>query len=480
MKSVFVVGLAVALSLFVNVRSGDARTAVDDRGSTPFVAAKSDSNVRVFVTSGEKRLAEQSPLKWTDGSGAGDKIAIDGGKKFQDILGFGAAFTDAACFMINELSPEARAKLLKQFFAPTEMDLNVCRVCMGASDYATHLYSYDDGDEPDPELKRFSIAHDEKYILPILKQARGYNPDLFLFASPWSPPGWMKANKSMLGGSMRNSSYEPYAQYFVKFLKGYESHGVPVQAVTVQNEVDTDQDGRMPACLWPQEYEVGFIAHHLGPQFEKNGLKTQIWFIDHNYNLWGRAAASLEEPAFRKYANGIAWHGYVGDASKISEVHKMFPDVSMYWTEGGPDITDKGYAVDWAKWGKSFTSNLRNWCRSITAWNLALDEEGKPNIGPFPCGGLVTIDKKTKDIRYSGQYWAMAHFSKFVKRGAARIDSTASLADVDHIAFENKDGQRVAVITNSGGTAKPVSVSDNGKQLAVTLEPNSVTTLLWE
>jgi glucosylceramidase len=479
MKPLLIAGLAIILTFFVFARRADARSQMQNR-SAPTIAARAGSNIRMIVTSADKKFAEQSPLSWSAASSAGESgIAIDGSKKYQDILGFGAAFTDAACYMINELPADAREKLMKDLFSPDSLGLNVNRVCMGASDYATHLYSYDDGDEPDPDLKRFSIAHDEKYILPVIKQARQFNPDIFLFASPWSPPGWMKANKSMLGGSMRQFYFPSYAQYFVKFIKGYEAQGVPVQAVTVQNEVDTDQDGRMPACLWPQEYEVGFIAHHLGPAFEKDGLKTKIWFIDHNYNLWGRAQASLEDENFRKYAEGIAWHGYVGDAAKITDVHNAFPKINMYWTEGGPDISDPNYAVDWAKWGKSFTGNLRNWCRSITAWNFALDEEGKPNIGPFPCGGVVTIDKKTKEIRHSGQYYALGHFSKYVKRGAKRIDSSASLADVEHIAFENPDGQRVAVITNAGA-ARSVSMHDGDNAVDIKLEPNSVTTLLWE
>lgn len=479
LKNVLIVGLVVVLFVAWFFRGGSARAQVQNRSGSPTSAARARSSVRVYVTSSTEGMSEKPQASWSNGKSAEDAtITIDSSKKYQDVLGFGGAFTDAACFMINELSADAREKLLKELFAADQLGLSVCRVCMGASDYATHLYSYDDGDA-DPELKRFSIDHDKKYILPILKQSRKINPDLYLFASPWSPPGWMKAGGSMLGGSMRQSFMPAYAQYFVKFLRGYEQAGVPIQAVTVQNEVDTDQDGRMPACLWPQEYEVGFITHLLGPAIEKEGLKTKIWFIDHNYNLWGRAVASLEDANFRKYAGGVAWHGYVGEAHKMSTVHDAFPDVPMYWTEGGPDITDPNYALDWTKWGKSFTSSLRNWCEAITAWNLALDEEGKPNIGPFPCGGVVTIDKKDKSIRKSGQYWALAHFSKFVKRGAKRISSEAKLDGVEHVAFENKDGQRVAVITNSG-TARSVSLQDGDSKVELSLEPNSLTTLVWE
>jgi glucosylceramidase len=122
-------------------------------------------------------------------------------------------------------------------------------------------------------------------VLPILRQARAVNLDLFLFASPWSPPGWMKSNGSMLGGCMRHTYMPSYADYFLKFLRGYEAAGVPVQAVTVQNEVDADQDGTMLACAWPQDYEADFVTMHLGPLFQRAGVQTKIWIIDHNYNL---------------------------------------------------------------------------------------------------------------------------------------------------------------------------------------------------
>src|SRR5262249_39057484 len=163
---------------------------------------------------------------------------------------------------------------------------------MGSSDYSRELFSYDEGD-PDPEMQRFSIEHDKAYVLPTLREARKENPDLFLFSSPWSPPGWMKTGGSMLGGTIKQRYFQPYSEYFLKFVQGYAAEGVPVQAVSVQNEVDTDQDGRMPACCWPQEYEIGFVAWHLGPLFEKNGINTKIWILDHNYNLWGRAICEL-------------------------------------------------------------------------------------------------------------------------------------------------------------------------------------------
>jgi glucosylceramidase len=436
------------------------------------------SDVAVRVTSGNLRYAAAPSLTWRSG-GASDQnvISVDSNKKFQKMLGFGAAFTDAACYTFNRLPLPAREQLFHEIFHPSEMGLNVCRTCMGSSDYSTEVFSYDEGD-PDPEMKRFSIAHDQPYVLPVLRQARKENPDLFLFSTPWSPPGWMKAGGSMLGGCMRPRYLAPYAQYFVKFLKAYAAEGVPVQAVTVQNEVDTDQDGRMPACSWTQEYEVSFVRDHLGPQLQQNNLSTKIWILDHNYNLWGRATSELDDPELRKYCEGVAFHGYVGSPEMMTRVHEAHPDTPLYWTEGGPDITSADYQTDWVKWGKTFTSAIRNWCESISGWNLALDEKGLPNIGPFPCGGMVTIHSQTKEITRSGQYWTFMHFSRAVRRGAQRVDSAGSLESVNHVGFENPDGQKVLVISNSG-PAKTTMLKHGSKVADLPLAPDSMTTLIW-
>lgn len=440
--------------------------------------AEPEGEITVRVTGGQQRYASAPPLAWRASNQAGDNtIALDPATKFQELLGFGAAFTDAACYTFNRLSASERAPLFHELFHPSEMALNVCRTCIGASDYSTEVFSYDEG-EPDPEMKRFSIAHDQAYVLPILREARKANPDLFLFSSPWSPPGWMKAGGSMLGGSMRQRFFAPYAQYFLKFLQAYAAEGVPVQAVTVQNEVDTDQDGRMPACSWPQEYEIGFVKNHLGPVLQQNGLSTKIWILDHNYNLWGRAVAELDDPDLRKFCNAIAFHGYVGTPDMMTKAHQVHPDAQMYWTEGGPDYTASDYATDWANWGQTFTQVLRNWCQSITGWNLALDEKGRPDIGPFTCGGMVTIHSQTKEITRSGQYWAFTHFSRNIRRGAKRFDSSGKLTGVDHVGFENPDGRKVLVVTNSG-TARTVTLRQGNKSADISLPPDSLSTLSW-
>jgi glucosylceramidase len=470
----------VASAVSSNTASATSTYIASAASSSSHDASVAAHDVTFTTTSPDKRLVQSDkPLHWMNSqSPISATITIDSNKKYQKILGFGGAFTDATCYTFNQMPAEARQKLFQELFASDQLGLNVCRTCMGSSDYSTKVYSYDDG-EVDPELKRFSIALDRDYIVPMLKQALKSNPNIFLFATPWSPPGWMKSSKSMLGGNMRKEYMRSYAEYFVKFLRAYESEGVPIRAVTIQNEVDTDQDGRMPACSWPQEYEADFAGLHLGPTLKKADLKTQIWLIDHNYNLWGRAIGELEVPEVRKYASGIAWHGYMGNASNMTRVHDAFPDINAYWTEGGPDYTAKDYTTDWTRWSQNFTEIFRNWSRSVTAWNIALDEVGKPNLGPFPCGGIVTVNSRTHDVTRSGQYYALAQFSKFVKRDAVRIDSQGELEKISHVAFQNPDGKYVLVVSNSG-EAKPIQIKFDDKVIDCQLDQNSVTTLTWQ
>jgi len=459
------------------VRPAAATTAQPASGSG---MSNSSPEISIWVTSGDDRFAAAPQVTWRPAVGAPttDHLQLNPNIKFQEILGFGGAFTDAACYTFNRLPPPAREQLFHELFHPAEMGLSVGRICVGSSDYSTKLYSFDEG-EPDPDLSRFSIEHDREYILPMLRQARKVNPDLFLFSTPWSPPGWMKFNGTMLGGSMRKHYLPVYAHYYLKFLQGYAAEGVPVQALTSQNEVDTDQDGKMPACIWPQEYEIEFVRDHLGPLLESSETPVRIWVLDHNYNLWGRAICTLQDTKLRQYCNAVAFHGYFGTPDMMSKVQDAYPEVEMHWTEGGPDYTDPGYLTDWCKWAGTFSAVLNNWCRSITAWNLALDEQGRPNIGPFPCGGVVTIHSQSNEIIRSGQYWGFAHYARVIRRGARRFQSQSTAADLQHVAVENPDRQQVLVVTNTGA-ARTIELRLANMAAKVPLKANSVTTLAWK
>jgi glucosylceramidase len=434
--------------------------------------------VQAWRTSGKQRCERVEAPAWRSGSATGSSaIRLKPEERHQDVLGFGAALTDASCYLLAQMSGSSRAALLKECFGPDGLGLSIGRTTIGSSDYSRNAYTYDDSTQPDPDLERFSIEHDRQYILPMLRETQQANPEIFYFSSPWSPPAWMKAGDSLLGGSMQSRYFASYAEYFVKFLKGYAAAGIPIRAVTIQNEIDTDQDGRMPQCMWGQEYEIKFVKEFLGPALEKNSLDTKIWILDHNYNLWGRVADEFEDPGLSKYVGGVAWHGYYGSPSAMTRVHNMFPLKNAYWTEGGSDFTAPDYTTDWAKWSSTFAGILNNWSRCIVSWNLVLDEQGKPNIGPFSCGGLLTLHSQSHQLTRSGMYWALAHYSKFIQRGARVFSTKGDLPDVDHIAAQNPDGSGVLVLTNRGQD-RQVQCALEDKSLEITLPANSVTTLI--
>lgn len=447
--------------------------------------AQGSAPVRVWSTYRDRRHAAAAPLEWkTPEQISAEAVVLDPAMTKQEVLGFGVAMTDATCYVLSQMPKDGRDAVLHDIFDPGEMAMNVCRTCIGASDYSRTLYSFDESDTPDPELKKFSIDHDRAYILPVLREARKHNPELFLFSSPWSPPNWMKPDKTMLGGAMRASSLDPYAQYFLKFLEAYKAEGVAIQAVTVQNETDAEQGGRMPACAWPQEMEMEFAAKHLGPALRKAGMDTKIWVIDHNYSLWGRAIDELSDPAAYEFIDGIAWHGYVGEPTAMTRVHDAFPAKPCYWTEGGPDISQPDYQTDYTTWAETFNGILNNWARSITAWNLALDEHGKPNIGPFSCGGTITVENGSHKVTKSGQYWAFAHYSRHIQRGAKVFATNGVAPDgkapaVTHVAVVHPDGKHVLVVANRGAEQRVQFVLGN-KALEVDLPADSVHTLEWQ
>jgi glucosylceramidase len=450
-----------------------------------------------------KRLAPGPEVAWTKSArnAPSADVTVDPTLTSQTILGFGAAFTDASCYTLSRLSDSDRTSLLHTMFAPDQHALSMGRIPIGASDYSTATYSYDDG-PADPELKHFSMDHDREYILPTLRAALTSNPDLFLFGSPWSPPGWMKYSNSMLGGNIRPENIPCYARYLQKFVEGYAAAGVPVRALTTQNEIDADQGARMPACPWPEEDEERLVDA-LGPLLEPSG--TKIWTLDHNYNLWGRALDQLSRPRLKKYVNTVAWHGYVGTPEMMRNVKLKFPDVEMHWTEGGDDYKSADYLTNWSKWGATFAGILANGPQSITMWNVALDERGRPNVGPFDCGGLVQIHSRTREITLAGLYWALVQHARAFRRGAVMVAShdangdapalnaaligqaassptvtpnSASSSRVYHAAAKNSDGSTVLMLTNPGDI-RDVTIACGGQAAKIALTADSITTLRW-
>jgi glucosylceramidase len=470
--------------------------------------AQTPGPVAVRQTAGDKRFAEETALHWkAESAESADAITLDPTRTFQEVLGFGAALTEASAYMINQLALEAQEKFLHELFSPSELGISTTRICIGSSDYATKMYSYDEGD-PDPELKRFSIDHDRAYVIPQLLAARKYNPDLFILGSPWSPPGWMKNGGSMLGGNLKPANFAVYSQYLVKFLQAYEKAGVKIDAITSQNETDTDQSGRMPACAWPQEHEIVFIGKHLAVALWAAGLDTKIWLLDHNFNLWGRVYNSLEDPDVYKYVDGIAWHPYVGSVTAMGRIHDAYPSKHHYVTEGGFGAManlvgpirfaatpgpmtetaggqnanrprrnqDPNAAI--AMGGAGGANALHNWARCVINWNVVLDEKGNPNIGPFRGSGMITIDSTTKEITRSPNYWVMKHFTHAARKGSKVVESRGAIEKVTHVAFANHDGSKSMILSNTGDKRK-VQVRIGGAAAEISLPANSLTNLNW-
>jgi glucosylceramidase len=459
----------------------------------------------LYVTDAMEKHAARAPLHWVRAVAGAPRptLEIDSTRQFQPILGFGAALTDASCFLLSGMPAAARRAFLTEIYSPAGLNLNMGRCCIGASDYSRSVYSYDDVPD-DMNLDHFSLRHDEAYILPVLREVREINPNLFLKAAPWSPPGWMKtygttfggrttenylgpfahglwelSNGSMVGkgGWMSEKYLGVYAQYLWKFLQGYAQSGVPVQALTPQNEPLTAQGGKMPACHWSPEMEAAFVRDHLGPLLHAQHQQSQIWLLDHDYNYYERVAWQLQDKQLAKYVGGVAWHPYTGTPDQMSIVHQKNPNVPFYWTEGGQFIDDVDYATGWSKWGGIFTDVLENWCRCAITWNLVLDSRGKPNLGPFTCGGLVTL-KDDGSLWCSGQYHALRHFSQHMQRGGRRIASEADAPGLRHVAVENPDGSFAVVMTNAG-EAKDLRIVCAGQQLSLSLPRDSIATVAW-
>jgi len=329
---------------------------------------------------------------------------------------------------------------------------------------------------PDPTLANFSIAHDLGYIVPDLKQALALNPGLKLMANPWSPPGWMKANGQMNNvnnaGTLLSSSYGPLAQYFVKFLQGYAAQGVPIFAITPQNEPSFAT--AYPGMSFSEQNEAGFVANNLGPALAQASLSPAVLGTDFNTNVLSSYAEPLMQDAnAAKYLAGTAWHCYAGGLSAISTMHSAFPAKDNYETECSDGI-DPQNAIE------TFIQSTRNWARTATMWNIAEDQNNGPVIpgGCNACTPLVTINQSTGNVTFDAGYYSVGHFSKFVLPGAKRIASTTT-ANLDDVAFQNPDGSLVLIVDNTTGSTQPFSTSWAGQHFSDSLPAHGIATYEW-
>lgn len=324
-------------------------------------------------------------------------------------MGFGVAITGSSCYNLSLMETNDRRKLLKNLYSKDGLNFQIGRLSIGSSDYSAEIYTYDDVDD-DTSLEHFSIERDQNYIIPIIKEILEINPNLTIFASPWSPPAWMKTGGSIGGGYMREKYLDCYAEYIVKYIKAYEAEGIKIRAITPQNEPETLQAGKMPACVWHPDIEAKFIGI-LRKKFNENGIDTKIWCYDHSFEGANRVAWCLKEyPSLKCECDGIAFHYYDSTVEQTAFLKEAYPELQLHFTEGGPRLYDN-YDTDWCKWTLMMIKALSNRYSSFTGWNLMLDETGGPNIGPFFCGGLVTRNSISGTLSYSGQYKAFRHFT---------------------------------------------------------------------
>jgi glucosylceramidase len=334
------------------------------------------------------------------------------------------------------------------------------------------------------EMRHFDASHDDKTILPILRECRKINPALYLYASPWSPPGWMKTSGQLQGGWMREQYIDAFALYYLKFLQYYEKAGVRLNGLTPQNESETDQVSRMPACLWQPELEARF-ALKMRELLDANGFKDlKIWLMDHNFIMWRRAAFEMSLPGVKEACAGIAWHPYEGHPEAVRWFSELYPECENHWTEGNtiPIELSTGFRPHYSvgDYAAGFIQGINCGCQSITLWNMALDEAGYPNIGPFSCTGVVEVSRDGKHIRRSDEYYALQHFSRFVKRGAKRLvtDRTNTPRNFEAAAFVQPDGSRTLLIANTEKYDSDLTIRDGEKSIPVHVLRESVNAVI--
>ncbi|MCM8731005.1 glycoside hydrolase family 30 beta sandwich domain-containing protein [Hephaestia sp. GCM10023244] len=443
-------------------------------------------SVSVWLTTPDQAalLAAQPPLEWQEGAATGAGVTVDATTRFQPIVGFGAAISDASAYLIQrKLDPAQRAALLGDLFGPAPgLSLSFTRLTIGASDFSSHHYSYDDmpKGETDPALAHFSIAPARVDVLPTARAALAINPDLKVMATPWSPPGWMKTTDSLITGTLREQAYGPFAAYLARTVQAFAAEGVPVDYLSLQNEPDFEPDS-YPGMRLSAAQRAEIVADHVGPTFAAMGLKTRILEWDHNWDQPQQPTEMLAHPGAARYVDGVAWHCYNGTVDAQSVVHDRFPDKAVFFTECSGGEWSPGWAEAWPWMMRNLIiGTTRHWARGVLLWNLALDEKYGPHLGGCgDCRGVVTIDSKSGAVTRNPEYYALGHVSRFVRPGARRIASTSTDPDIESVAFVNPDGARVLVVFNGGAAPETVSIVVGGRHAPYRLAANAAATFVW-
>ena len=447
------------------------------------------AETHVYATTSAQGFREVLNADWSSLRGPGSQIVdVDAAKRMQAYRGIGGSFAEASCFTLMRLPEAKRAAAFEMLFGKTGLGLSIGRVHCGSSDYSLHFYSYDDV-AGDTALEHFSIDDDRKWVIPAIREAKKVNPDLFLFSSPWSAPGWMTENGMFSGARLRPDLFGVYAEYVVRFLKAYAAEGLPLGAHTVQNEgVLLQMDENSPTMVVPAADEAR-LALELRKRFDRDGLKTKIWLFDHNYSDARRLDEILAVKGVPEAVDGIAWHSYSGEPETVRRYVERYPKFEQIHTEMGPHIDRSKRNFLW--WGDLILRGFNAGQSGFTNWCLALDENGHPNTScGHPCVGLIAVHSQTGEIEPSDQFAAFRHISPFVKRGAKVLDApirndipgggaAKRLEKTVVSSFENPDGTFVVVINHPGETGAQVMIRHAGRYLPVVVLAKSLTTVTF-
>lgn len=465
-------------------------------------------SVAVYQTTPDllEALSQREALHFSAKGGPGTlpAITVDDGQKFQQVDGFGASLTDAAAWLIaKKLTPAQTDATFKMLFARKGgIALNILRQPVGSSDLAVTFYSFDDlceqttkacttpPDKTDMSLAHFSLAHDQAYILPLLKKAFAIEPGMHVMLTPWSPPGWMKTTGTMLGSveetkessKLRPDAYDAFARYLVKTVQGYEAAGVPVWALSVENEPLYDPPTYSGMKMEAAE-QAKFLGEALGPALEAAHLHPKVMVYDHNWDRPDYPETVLKDAKAGALSAGTAWHHYGGDPSVMTKNHEEFPQKDQWVTESSGGTWQKGNVL--AEEAGELIAVMRNWSRSYVLWALATDEKHGPFVGGCDtCRGLVTIDTSDPEkvaVKPELDYYVLGQASKFLSPGAVRIGSDEPAGtQVKDVAFLNIDGTVVLYALNAGTMGQELRIQYRGKSAATTIPAGAVATFVWK
>ena len=416
-------------------------------------------------------------------------VFVDPTRTFQTILGFGGALTDAAAETYAKLPRVKQQEILDAYFDVRKgIGYTLARTNIHSCDFSSSSYTY--VNEGDKELRSFDINKDKQFRIPFIKQAlAAAGGKLTLFASPWSPPAFMKDNASMLhGGKLLPEFYQSWADYYTKFIKAYQREGIPIWGISIQNEPMATQVWE--SCIYSAEEERDFLKNYLGPTMKREGLSDKkIIAWDHNRDLvYQRASTIMSDPKAAQYVWGIGYHWYEpwsgGEPmfDNVKLVHESFPNTNLLFTEGCADSFDARRLSDWRlgeQYGRSMINDFNDGSVGWTDWNILLDETGGPNHVRNFCFAPVHADTKSGQIIYTNSYYYIGHFSKFVRSGAKRIASSPSRSQLLSTAFINPDGKVVVVVMNKSDKTISYFLWLDGNAAEVSSLPHSIQTLVF-